>query len=362
MMSDIPDLPAAAIVPPAEAVWGTGLQPAGCRACGQAHLVAPEAIGAPCPNCAQAPLEEQPARLRPEPPELAVPFRMLQPDLARILTAYVQPVWLRPDDLDPVRLLQRARRVYWPMWLVDADMAGDWQLEAGFDYQVKSAQESYRSGQWVSDERVETRVRWEQRAGHLARHYDNIAVPALDAHDAMGALAGHYDRAASAPYDAAQAAGAALRVPDLPPQSAWPLAQSRLETAAAEECRAAAGAQHGRNFAVRAQFANLNWTQLLLPLWVTTYQDDDGRVRVIAVNGQSGQPHGPRLASQRKGLRQAGILAAIAAIAFVLGLVLALAGGPALAGFAPIALVPAFFLAAAALVPAVWPWQWNRHA
>lgn len=199
MITTTPDLPAVAVAPEAQPVWDGDLVPAGCRACGQAHLVLPAALGQPCPNCAEAPLEAQPARVRPEPPELAVPFRTAAPDLAPILTAYLRPVWLRPDDLEVPRLVERARPVFWPMWLVDADVAGEWQLEAGYDYQVKSAQESYHSGQWVSEDRVETRVRWEARAGQMTRHYDNVVVPALSTHDALQALTGRYDRAAAAP-------------------------------------------------------------------------------------------------------------------------------------------------------------------
>jgi hypothetical protein len=114
----------------------------------------------------------------------------------------------------------------------------------------------------------------------LQRHYANVAAPALSDQARLERLAGQYRRDQAGPFDPAQLGGAAVRVPDLPPESAWPAA---LDSAAAEECRQAAGAQHGRNFALRADYQSLNWTQLLLPLYVTYYSDDAGQAHPVYI-------------------------------------------------------------------------------
>lgn len=107
-------------------------------------------------------------------------------------------------------------------------------------------------------------------------------------------------------YQPGQVKGAAFRVPDLPSESAWPLAQAQLDEAASAECRQAAGAQHLRNFGLRADYESLHWTQMLLPLYVIWYTDDQGQPHTLYLNGQSGVIGGKRLVSQRKGGQIAG--------------------------------------------------------
>ena len=358
-----PVFPSPQVIEATTRLWGAALQPAGCPQCRQAHLVEPARLGQPCPNCARGPLTPQPASLRPEPPELVVPFHTSPSDARLILSNFAREVWLRPDDLDAEKMLQRALPVYWPMWLVDGDVAGDWQAETGFDYQVKSSQESYTGGGWTTRAVVETRIRWEPRAGQLNRHYDNLAVPALDDHQALTRHVGAYQVSAAAAYAPAHLAGAAVRVPDLPPESAWPLAQAKLDRAAGEECRQAADAQHLRNFSVRAAYERLHWTQLLLPLYATYYTDDEGQRHPVYINGQTGAIGGLRLASQRKGWLWAGILLGVAAAVFVVALLISAVGlafPPALI-IGVIAGIVAIGIACGAIVPAAWPWQWNRR-
>ena len=159
-----------------------------------------------------------------------------------------------------------------------------------------------------------------------------------------------------------QVEGAFLRVPDLLPESAWPLAQVKLDESASVECQQAAGAQHLRNFILRADYGTLHWSLLFLPLFITWYTDDQGQPHSLYINGQSGMIGGMRLASQRKGWQMAGQLLGKAAVAFILGLIFA---GFSLV-FPPASLlgvllgIVAILIACYAIVPVVWPWQWNR--
>lgn len=358
-----PTLPEAQIVESVAELWGVPLQPAGCAHCGQAHLVNADQLGGLCPNCARGKLESQPARLRPEAPELLAPFRKTRAELTTLLSTFIREVWLRPEDLDAAKMVQRALPVFWPMWLVDGDVAGNWQAEMGFDYQVKSSQESYRDGGWKSSEVVETRVRWEPRVGQLRRRYNNIAVPAASDHERVQRVLGGFQFNQAQKYEARQADGHAFRVPDVLPESAWPLAQTGLDQAAAAECAKAAQAQHLRNFSLQADYDSLHWTQLLLPFYVTYYKDDDGLAHPIYINGQSGRVGGLRMASAKKGRVWAGVLIGLALGLFVLGMVLGLISlaVPILIPVAGLCLLGAFPLGLAALGPALWPGQWNQR-
>lgn len=357
-----PTLPPSQLIAATDSVWSATLQPAGCPVCHQVYLLEAARLGQTCPACARGKLASQPALLRPEAPELLAPFRYTLANLRPSLEKFVNAVWLRPADFETEQLLQRAVPLYWPRWLVDSEIAGAWQAEAGFDYQVKSSQESYGNSGWQTREVVETRIRWEPRAGQITRTYENVAAPALSDEARLLRRAGQYQLAQAAAYQPEQLQGACIRVPDLPPESAWPLAQTQLEAAAATECQQAAGAQHLRNFSLRAEYHNLHWTQLLLPLYVTWYTADDGQPQLLYLNGQTGAIGGMRLASQKKGWQWAGALLATAAVVLILALLLAALGlvfPPSLVLGVILGIV-ALLIACAAILPAAWPWQWNR--
>jgi len=357
-----PEMPAVEIVETAEKSWGLPLQAAGCPKCGQAYLVEAARLGQACPGCAAGRLEPQPVRLRPEPPELLVPFQHSPAGLRPILDRFVKPVWLRPDDFNPRSLLQRLTPVYWTMWLVDGDLSGDWKTEMGYDYQVKSSQESYAQGGWKTRELVETRIRWEPRLGQLNRHYDNIAAPALEDAASLTTRIGATSRQNAAAYNPAALVQAAIRIPDLHPENAWPQAQTALHQAAADECCQAAQAQHVRSFAIHAAYANLHWTQLLQPMYATYYLDDQGQPQVLLVNGQTGAIGGPRRASQRKGCLWSGIGLGLSAFLLFIYVLLVLLGKsmPALGSLAVMILFLALGVAGLSVILAAWPWNWNR--
>ncbi|MBL8096841.1 MAG: hypothetical protein JNL73_21875 [Anaerolineales bacterium] len=343
-------------------VWGLGLQPAGCDVCARGFLVPAERVGQRCPACGRGTLGPQPALMRPEPPELVVAFRKRPEDLPDLLRPFVNAVWLRPDDLAVEKLAQRAVPVLWPMWLVDGKVVGAWEAELGFDYQVESARESLAGGQWRSEKMLETRIRWEPRAGQLARAYDNVATPALSDHERWLRLGGSYPDTEAQAASAESLHGALLVIPEVLPEAAWSLAKAQLDERAASDCQAAAGAQHVRRIGLRADYRDTRWTQLLLPAYLTTYTDDEGRVHPVLVNGATGRIGGRRFASQSKGLRLAGLVGLGAVLALMVGLVLLAIGAllPPVALLGGLILVAALGLGLAALWPALWPWQWNR--
>ncbi len=181
-------------------LWQKELQAAGCSHCGQAFLIESTQQGTLCPNCLSNNLEPQPVRLRREPPELQVPFQVTSEDLGVTLANFVRPVWLKPDDLNPQVMLQRARPIFWPMWLVDSVVSGHWQAEMGFDYQVKSSQENFHRGQWQNREQIETRIRWEPRTGEIQRRYEKLAAPALNQQKRIAGAPGQLPLDQAVPY------------------------------------------------------------------------------------------------------------------------------------------------------------------
>ena len=356
--------PATQVLESFSAVWNLELRPAGCPTCKQVYLLHPGQDQSRCPLCGQASLVPQPAAwLHPTAPELVVPFNpAIANQIPTLLTSFVKEVWLKPDDFTAANLQQRLRPVYETRWLVDGQVVGSWQAEEGFDYQVKSSQESYSSNGWRSRDVVETRIRWEARLGQVQRAYQNISVPAFSHQQQLDALVGGYDTRAAVSYNPAVVGQAAVHIPDLQPDEVWQAAQSLFNQAAAGEIQNACQAQHNRNVSIHAGYAGLNWTEMLLPLYSSYYQDDDGRVHSILINGQTGRIGGMRVASQHKGWQWAGILGGSALAALLAAVLFFLAGAmfPPAALPGAILIIAAIVLGISAIFPAVSPWQWNR--
>ncbi len=350
-----------ALLSPGDTWAGTSLGPAACPACDRVFLV-PEA-GARCPHCAQALLESSGASLRAEAPEISIPSALGEERLRQVLEAFVKPVWFKPASLKASALAATARRAWVPLWLVDADVTGQWRGEVGYDYQVESARESFKGGQWVSQTLVETRIRWEHRLGTLSQHYDNVPAPALTEMSTLEQRLGGWALEQARPCEPALLDQALVRVPDLDPGAAWGQAQRGLELAAAVTCQDAARAQHMREFYLGAHYAALHWTWLLAPMWICSYVDHRGESHPVWVHGTTGKTWGPLVSSSKRGLVWAAAWAAVGLAIITLGALVALAGVvllPLLPVGGVIALVGCVPVLVA-LWPALWPWLWNRR-
>jgi hypothetical protein len=341
--------------------WGIHLVASGCPSCGAAFLIQPGNETGLCPACASRSLVAQPVRMRSEPPELLAPYEVDDGHAASLIANWTAGVWLRPPDFSANALRSRLRRVYLPMWLVDGTVAGLWQAQAGFDYQVESATEIYSGGKWMTQKKVETRVRWEARIGEIQISYQNVAAPALEEHGQIIDGLGGYDTTKAQAYQQEALRDAFVRIPDLEPDHAWSLAKPQFDRRAAQDAQTAAGAQHLDRFRLEADYRDLNWTQLLLPAYATWYKDENGRALPVWINGQNGRILGVRRASQKAGWRITGILAGIAFIAFLIAVLMNVAASVINTG----AIAALFYAASAALalgspIPAVWAWQFNR--
>lgn len=346
---------------PATEAWGTPLQVYYCPHCHSAHLAPEPATLDTCPACLQAEVSPEPAHLRREPPELLIPFDVERERAELLLAEWARGGWFRPDEMRAELLSTRLRTYFFPVWLVDSDVAAVWHAEMGYDYQAASFRERYQGGRWVSEQITETRIRWELRAGRLKRHYDNVAVRAMEAHAAWMSRLGGYDLRRREPYAPQAIERSVVRVPDYAPDAAWPDAEQALDRVASLECKSASQADHVRNWAMDASYEALAWTQMLVPSYVTWYREGD-EPHPVWINGQSGHVHGPKYASRRKARTASLVAGGLAALFFLIGMLLVLLGGPVppLLGLGGVMVVGALLLGLLAPIPAIWAWLRNR--
>jgi hypothetical protein len=248
--------------------------------------------------------------------------------------------------------------------LVDASVRAGWQGEAGFNYEVVSHQEKYSQSQggWKSQTVTETRVRWELRRGRLDRVYRNNPVTALENEIGLKKRLEKYQLDGAQGYTPESTRETFVRLPDRNPEDAWRELLPSLQSAAADDCRKAAAADHLRDFRWQPDFHNQNWSLLLLPLYTTYYLDDDNQPQPVYLDGQSGIPSGERRASLKRARQSTLIILAVAGAIFLISLVLTLAGiavAPLLV-VGGVGLIISLLVGIAAIIPPAIAWRFNR--
>ena len=343
----------------AEVDWMAGSAVANCPQCKRLFLLPTQAENSLCPLCHRAELTSQTGYVRKEAPEAIIPLRLKSADLQKILSDFLGKTPYPEADLSIEKLMSRARVAYWPLWLVDADLKGEWTATLGFDYQVKTAKESFGHQGWQSMERLRTQTNFEPRLGYLDRHYDNLTVAALRNQQKRFEQIGTYEMAESVAYQSDMLASNSLQLPEIEPQELLDVAKSRLTRLAEKDIIRAADAQHHQNVQFNGDYLNLNWTQMLMPLVSTSYQDEKGNVQTLVINGQSGKVYGRRMASMEKAKKWTLGLMSIPLFFLLVGIVLILSGVWLLIGLAfPVLLL--LLLIGLALIPVIRANRWNR--
>jgi hypothetical protein len=255
-----------------------------------------------------------------QPPELVVPFHIAETELRTSLGKFAKSLWLAPADLNEGALFSRIQAIFLPMWLVDAQVQGEWQAEMGFDYEIVSHREQFKNSGWQTERVKEQRVRWEQRLGRLNRRYENQAAPALEEQEQVDAKIGRFNLKESKPFQPGDLADAIVHLPNRPIEDAWNEVVVLLKTAVTQDCRLASEADHIRGFKWSPHFASQLHTQLLLPVYTSYYLDDDSRAQMVLLHGQTGKLHSTKRASMKQARRMAGIILAVAAVLLLLTL------------------------------------------
>lgn len=340
-----------------------------CEQCDWRYLGQLGDSEASCPNCFHTPLTRveniEDGTLNTYIPESVVPTDTTPEQIKVEIERFSGGIPFSPGDLIPANLLSRIRRVYLPLWLVDAGVSAIWQAEFGFDYQVVSHQDQYNQNQggWRSREITETRVRWEPRIGRLDRTYDNVIAPALEEDQWVNNIINTFDLSRALSYQSVMIKDSLIRLPDREPEDAWEAAKPAYQKMAADECRKAGGADHIRQFSWKPEFANHHWTLMLLPMYSTFYLDDDRKPQRVFVNGQNSKLYGARCASIKRAQKVSLWILLFAVVLFILSIGLSLASFllPPLLAIGVLGLAISMVIGLGAIYPIAAVWWFNRQ-
>lgn len=341
-----------------ESSWDHGALLEACPACQCVFLVSPEHSSQICPICCQADLVPEPDQEARRAPELVLPIQIDSQTFRNYMERFLDEVPYKTNDLTVDNLVERVQVVWWPQWLVDADLEGEWEATVGYNYQVKTAKERYGNDGWKSQNVLRTEIRYEPRMGTMNRHHDNVIVPALHTNEERMRQLGEYDHKQVVIFRDGILDRASIQLPAIEPEELREVAEDKFRRIAEKEILEATGAQHRQEINYRGDYKNMNWSKFLLPIYSSYYVDDHQRRHPVVMNAQSGKLYGRRMASLKKARKKTLGLAVLPVLVFLVSIVASLLSP--ISGVACI-VGAAFLLGTLASIPLIRASVWNRR-
>lgn len=350
-------------------IWGIEYKLLVCDHCKWLYLVNIENKTSNCPACFHqtlVPINNMEEYSDIYPPELVIPFSASESVIMKNIEGFASGIPYASEDLNYQALNQRLQCLYLPAWLVDGDVHAEWSAEAGFYYDTLSHLDHFddNTGGWVSRQVTERRIRWEPRLGRLRRKYQNIPAPALQEREqSLDQQIEAFNPQKIQSYQSSILEMAMVRLPDRHQEDAWSDVQLAFQAKAMEECRLACEAEQIRQFRWQADYHDLNWTLLLLPIYSTFYLDDEGHTQKVLIHGQTGQLTGQKRGSMKRAQKVSLNLIIAAGIIFFIGLILVAIAVilPPILVLAGFILIAATLVGIGAVIPIWRVWQYNRR-
>ncbi len=242
-----------------------------------------------CPFCGMGVVMED----RPGDPVLApdgiLAFRVDRAQARALFHRWLSRRWFAPSDLRRRGESEILKGVYVPFWTYDASADSEWTALSGTYYYTT---ETYRDSRGQIRTRQVRHIRWWPSSGRHAGAYDDVPVCASLGIPA-DLLAGiePFALKAAVPCDSRLMAGWQAESYGRSLQEGWKEAAERVRAWEAGECDALVPGDTHMNLEVRTALSDLEYKQILLPVWVAAYRYREKTYRFL-INGETGKLEG----------------------------------------------------------------------
>lgn len=265
-----------------------------CETCA-ASFEADERAGAQtCPFCGSA-IVASPECARLFRPDGVVPFVIPRETARERLRAWLAGLWFAPSDLSrKAEAEARLEGLYLPFWTYDCDTETEYRGARGVRVARHVPVTREVQGREVTELRPVVELRWTPVSGRVARHFDDVLVPATAALPLKDlGRAGRWNTQVLRPYAPDWLAGFRSGFYDVSLDRGFVEAQAVMRAVIETDIRADIGGDAQRIEAMHTRWSRATFKHVLLPLWVAAYRYR-GRTWRFVVNGQTGEAHGER--------------------------------------------------------------------
>lgn len=244
-------------------------------------------------------------------PDRIIPFKFGKKQAIEKFLKYAKSHRFVPRDYFCAEQVDKITGVYYPFWVTDADSS------------AAITAEGTRIRTWlVGNVKYTETTRLEfEREGEI--HFEDIVTSALSTEDKQmleGVLP--YPSESLEAFSAPYLTGFVAKKRDVERDSLSEEVRLRMQDYADRLLRGTIDGQVAKT-APRMQIHKSHWEYALMPVWVLTYRDKEGKIYKYAMNGFTGKVYGELPISKFKlAAAFCAIMAAVAAVVFAVGWVL----------------------------------------
>lgn len=262
-----------------------------CTGCGAESQLASNIVSDRCPFCAVPLIASAAYTARKIQPKAIAPFDIKEADARGKFSAWVTGLWFAPNALKNAYRAERGLKgIYTPYWTYDADSDTRYQGQRGVDYTVT---ETYVENNETKSRQV-TKTDWYPASGEVFVNFDDVLVVAsksLPTEYAEKLAPWRLDKLQA--YSDDYVSGFTVEAYQLGLAPGFSSAQGQMETVIREAICRDIGGDHQIISAMQANYRNIRFKHILLPIWLSSYKYGQKTYRFL-VNGQTGEVQGER--------------------------------------------------------------------
>ena len=289
-----------------------------CKDCGANPTLGEGITADRCPFCA-SPIVAQGQSVKAIRPHALLPFRVTRDEALKAFRAWIADLWFAPNALLPTHIADRLSGVYIPFWTFDCRTTATYTGEQGTHYTViETVTETDAQGNTQEVEREVIKTRWCPAAGTVVVPFDDLLVhasPALPS-EKVKALE-PWDLSNLVDFDdrflagfRAESAGSGL-------EEGFSSAINQMRPAIEATIRRDIGGDDQRIHGFEPTYSDITFKHLLLPIWISAFRFKEKAYRIV-INGRTAEVQGERPYSPWKIIGFILMLAALAALAYLL--------------------------------------------
>ena len=268
-------------IPESQRGWEATKKSVRCQNCNAISIFDPTRVAQRCDFCGSPSMIAVDDVKSPITPSAVIPFVVAESKVRETMRDWYGSHWFAPNKLGAKALTDTVRGVYLPYWTFDAQVAAQWQAEAGTYYYEENEK----------GERTQ-HVRWQPASGDLQNFFDDILVPAsrgvhadlLEKIEPFPTT----DEGALKPYDPGYLSGWVVEQYQIDLLAAAQDSRNRMDGAVHSMCASQVPGDTYRNLQIHADYSALTFKHVLLPVWLLTYNYGATSYQVI-VNGMTGK-------------------------------------------------------------------------
>jgi DNA-directed RNA polymerase subunit RPC12/RpoP len=261
-----------------------------CDSCGAIVNFTPPETATSCAFCGGK-IVAQPKAADPlVAPEGVLPFRVTPQNATSNFNEWLGSLWFAPSKLTKMASADKMASIYIPYWTYDAMTESDYEGQRGENY--TDTETYWQNGEMKT--RSVTKTRWYAASGHVARHFDDVCVPATTSlpHDYLERLE-PWDLAELKSYEPAYLSGHKAQAYQIPLEGGFERFKQVAASVIEQDCRDDIGGDKQIVNTIDTLYSAITFKHLLLPIYAGAYQFG-GKTYQIVVNGRTGEVQGGR--------------------------------------------------------------------